>query len=545
MGSAVRCRTAVLLALSIAIVALLGCSDLKVIASERSDSGIEGGDDPAADGGAQGGSGGSGAGVAGPRPQPGAAGSQAQGSGGNGTSASAGSAAGANGGGAGGSGSGDAGGSNAGSAGDNAGSGNACPPSVEGCPCPAGSCGSELACVDGKCTSVFCGNGEVDGAEQCDDGNAVDTDACTHECLDARCGDGLLRSDTSSEECDDGNGADGDSCSNACEKHYNVAFVTSTTYSIAMLGNVAGADAACKARASAGGLSGNFIAWITSMQAPLATRLGSARGWVRPDGKPFLDEADGRATYYPPRITELDVELTSASPPALGSHAGSETGDCDEWTSSSGTKSFLSGDPTGGAGAWNGSLSGQACSANFRLYCLQKDFTNTLTFERASGRLAFVSNEPWTPSGGLAGADARCNQDAQAAGLVGSFKAMLSTTSAGAASRFSTGGGPWVRRDGIPLVAKAADMFAASGMLLAPLQLTASGDYLTNYGGWSGSANPQQAGTNTCSDWTSAAMSAHGTAGRVLFARIPDMLAFDPNLGCDAGFTHLYCLQTP
>jgi len=534
------------------IAALFGCSDLKVIdAPPRSDSGVEGGDDAddaAAGKGAQGGASGTGANPSGPHPQPGTAGSPAPGGGSGGTSVGAGTSGGDSGsgsnagsGGSAGSGGGAGSGGNAGSAGSD----SACPSSTEGCPCLAGSCGSDLACVDGLCTGVFCGNGDVDGAEECDDGNAVDTDACTHECLDPRCGDGHLRTDTNSEECDDGNGADGDSCSNACKKRYNIAFVTSTTYSIATLGGVTGADAACKARATAGGLSGNFIAWISSMQSPVATRLGDARGWVRPDGKPFLDEADGPATYYPPRITELDAELTSNSPPGLGGYATSDVGDCDEWTTSSGSKYFLSGDPTGGAGAWNGSLSSLGCSATFRLYCFQTDFTNTLTFEKAAGRLAFVSNAPWTPSGGLAGADARCNQDAQGAGLTGSFKAMLSTTSAGAASRFSTGAGPWVRRDGVPLVAQAADMFAATGMLLAPLQVTASGDYLTNYGGWSGSANPQQAGTNTCGDWTSAAMSARGTAGRVLFARVPDMLAYDPNSTCDAEFTHLYCLQTP
>ena len=35
-----------------------------------------------------------------------------------------------------------------------------------------------------------CGNGHVDGAEECDDGNADDTDDCTTTCKIPRCGDG-------------------------------------------------------------------------------------------------------------------------------------------------------------------------------------------------------------------------------------------------------------------------------------------------------------------------------------------------------------------
>ena len=58
-----------------------------------------------------------------------------------------------------------------------------------------------------------CGNGTVEGAEQCDDGNQDDSDACTVACLAAACGDGILQPP---EACDDGNQVDADACSNAC-----------------------------------------------------------------------------------------------------------------------------------------------------------------------------------------------------------------------------------------------------------------------------------------------------------------------------------------
>jgi cysteine-rich repeat protein len=67
---------------------------------------------------------------------------------------------------------------------------------------------------DGDGDLGFCGDGAVGAGEECDDGNAVETDACTNACLDALCGDGLTYADV--EGCDDGNSVDTDACTNAC-----------------------------------------------------------------------------------------------------------------------------------------------------------------------------------------------------------------------------------------------------------------------------------------------------------------------------------------
>ncbi len=60
-----------------------------------------------------------------------------------------------------------------------------------------------------------CGNGTVESGEECDDGNASNTDACLTSCENATCGDGFVRSGV--EECDDGNTTNGDGCSSTCE----------------------------------------------------------------------------------------------------------------------------------------------------------------------------------------------------------------------------------------------------------------------------------------------------------------------------------------
>ncbi len=60
---------------------------------------------------------------------------------------------------------------------------------------------------------TYCGDGELDTPEQCDDGNTVNTDDCRNDCTLPRCGDGIL---DPGEGCDDGNLANGDGCSATC-----------------------------------------------------------------------------------------------------------------------------------------------------------------------------------------------------------------------------------------------------------------------------------------------------------------------------------------
>lgn len=59
-----------------------------------------------------------------------------------------------------------------------------------------------------------CGDGVVDGDEECDDGNDVQTDDCLNNCVAAACGDGVFHEGV--EECDDGNDVDTDNCLTTC-----------------------------------------------------------------------------------------------------------------------------------------------------------------------------------------------------------------------------------------------------------------------------------------------------------------------------------------
>lgn len=70
-----------------------------------------------------------------------------------------------------------------------------------------------VSATSSSAAAPFCGNGIIDGGEQCDDGNKVNEDACGNNCRIAICGDAIRQP---WEQCDDGNKVTTDSCSNEC-----------------------------------------------------------------------------------------------------------------------------------------------------------------------------------------------------------------------------------------------------------------------------------------------------------------------------------------
>ncbi len=83
--------------------------------------------------------------------------------------------------------------------------------------CDDGNESNDDACVD-RCKAARCGDGYThEGKETCDDGNDDTSDDCPSgpdgTCEPARCGDGLIKSNNPNREaCDDGNGENDDDC---------------------------------------------------------------------------------------------------------------------------------------------------------------------------------------------------------------------------------------------------------------------------------------------------------------------------------------------
>lgn len=286
----------------------------------------------------------------------------------------------------------------------------------------------------------------------------------------------------------------------------NIAFVTSSTYTVNELGGLAGADERCQALANAAGLAPNtYVAWLSSVAEPAVVRLGTARGWIRRDGKPFVDTVADLITgrlFHPLRIDETGADTTQQTVATATEPTGTlDPQDCSGLMG--GTLERIAtgvSDATRDRWTHNGSMEAQ-CDAQVRLYCFGIDRHAPVVPVPAARRLAFVST-PWQPSGGRVAADAVCAVDAAAAGLSGTFVALLAISGESAGARLPTNGLPWSRVDGIPLAATTEEVIA--GRIDASLNLTADGVHLGDTLAWTGITGSTllSAAANNCFDWT-------------------------------------------
>lgn len=318
----------------------------------------------------------------------------------------------------------------------------------------------------------------------------------------------------------------------------NVAFVTEPVVVPGMLGSVAPADAACQDAATAAGLPGTYVAWLSSTESNAIDRIAGSRGWVRADGLPFVDQlADltaGRA-LSPLAVGGDGAAIASTAVVTATTNSGIATvPNCTNLTSPSGSISFGLSTATGND--WTAvSFPFLPCADPQRLYCFGNGGTNPVVVpDPGPARRAFVST-PWTPGAGLTSADTRCAADATAAGLTGgTFRAALATSTTSAASRFIDGL-PWKRLDGMLLAPTAAAVL--SGNLTVPLNVDLMGNYLIENQAWLGAATVTETGTVTCLDWS---VSNNGNDG---VARVSDRL--DPPMqliGC-GNARPLFCLE--
>ena len=280
---------------------------------------------------------------------------------------------------------------------------------------------------------------------------------------------------------------------------FNVVFVTSVSFDTNLAsvpgadGGLAGGDIECANVAAIAGRSGTWKAWLSTSTVNAKDRLGSARGFIRPDGQPFADQVSDIAAgkILNPLILDengnnvddpegFDVVLTGTST------NGTSTGDtCADWTSDSSPTGAATGQLSGGPTVWT-DFEAAPCGEPEPLYCFDTSHVSPLTVTPVSGRIAFVSKGTFvfSPSG-LSGADALCMNEASAAGLknASKFLALLSTSTASAASRFdlSATSAPYVRPDGIKIAD--ATTIAAGGALNSGIWQNADGTYfLHEYG---------------------------------------------------------------
>lgn len=295
----------------------------------------------------------------------------------------------------------------------------------------------------------------------------------------------------------------------------NVAFVTSTVYSVTS--GLSTYDSACALGGSVLGAvgpdggPGRFVALISSSSQSAAARVGSASGWVRPDGRIVVIGSpwDGGG----PLVHALSMTENNASA-AFGAvltgtlATGAGTSNCSGWTLGTGSHEIgsssrvnkqwieYSSQPCGGAGGG-------------RVYCVQTDFSRTLALPPPppGARIAFLGRTNLT--GDFASTvDTVCTNEARDAGWGGSFAGLRATKDAGAVSRVRLDAGNWYRPDGVQLTLRASDL--AGGQLLAPVSVHASGEPARDDGGfnpavWTGSTSPGSGSgvpNGPCDDWS-------------------------------------------
>jgi hypothetical protein len=158
----------------------------------------------------------------------------------------------------------------------------------------------------------------------------------------------------------------------------------------------------------------------------------------------------------------------------------------------------------------------------------------------------FVTEGTYTGDlGGLAGADAICQAEADAAGLTGLFKAWISDSQTGPASRFVPSQYPYVLVNGSWVADDWTDL--TDGFLESGISVTATGTYAAGYTwtntladgdphNWMG--DPQ---LDNCLDWTIGGDEAGGQTGIV--GVTDPWWTFDIGSVACSRLYRLYCMQ--
>ncbi len=294
----------------------------------------------------------------------------------------------------------------------------------------------------------------------------------------------------------------------------NLIFTTSATFQT-NLGGTAPYDTACNTVATAAGLNnsgGNaYVAVISDTQSNVIARLGSARGWVRLDGKPFADTKNAlfanNQVFYPILFQEDGQRhngngfITGTNPDGTAAPAN-----CQNWTSTTDDGTIVScGDADGGPYAWT-SGSGSYCGLAAPLICMGKAKSSVVSIPAppGPGRKIWLTSTQFTPNATTT-PDAQC-QAARPAGVTAAA-AIISTTSRTADSVLDAAT-TYYRLDGVP-VGTGADIDGVMPNVLnhpiaSGIWQSEDGLYpIFNADGWTGSTALNVLGTTawTCGDW--------------------------------------------
>lgn len=342
----------------------------------------------------------------------------------------------------------------------------------------------------------------------------------------------------------------------------NLIFVSSTVVPVNK-GSAVAYDAVCNTAATAAGINnaaGNgYVAYISDAASLATTRLGTARGWVRMDGKPFADTV---ASLLTDRKVFNSIGFSEDGRPAswlLLTGANTDgtlsSSTCQNWTSTSTTEYGNVGTAAGGPGSWGFWNSTTLCSYTatelpMHLICMGTTKSAAVAPVVTNGKRIWVTATGFSPGAGQT-PDAKCQADKPAG--VTTAAALIAYTNKPASAVLSPTA-TYVRMDGT-VVGTGADLTSASGELAsgAGIWQSADGVYRSHQAGgpagqiafpyvWTGTWNIGDMGTDatTCGNWANATltgMQADWTVTHVSWWRVGGSPA------CTNAYA-LYCVQT-
>ena len=156
-------------------------------------------------------------------------------------------------------------------------------------------------------------------------------------------------------------------------------------------------------------------------------------------------------------------------------------------------------------------------------------------------RVVFVTSTTYDGNlGGVAGGDAKCQARATAAGLYGTFKAILADAAVNAKTRLTPSPGRYVRTDGTVIAVSEAAFF--SNVHAAPISFDEMGVNVGATYAWTGSDAGGVGGpvNNSCLDWSSNLAGNIGMRGRTDTTN--NTWVNETQTACNAAY-HLYCAR--
>lgn len=287
------------------------------------------------------------------------------------------------------------------------------------------------------------------------------------------------------------------------------------------LGSAAAYDARCNAMATDAGINNAtqdaYVAWISSPTSAAVARLGSARGFVRVDGRAVADQlasdllANSRI-LNPIALDQFGVKRVVHVMTGTDS-AGNQVATydcCNAWTTNASNVGYLFGRSSTGPVFWSAE-NFLGCDQPGAVYCFMKTKTVALAPPVATGKRLWVTNTPW-PVGGGQTPDQKCQAERPSGVTTG--RAFLGTATQALAGLLNPAQ-TYVRPDG-QIVGTYDELVAGQGVRTGVWQ-QADGTY-GPFGYWTGYGDPRplldpppQVGT--CAGWTSGSASLIGRAG--------------------------------